>query len=381
MTSISSEQGEWYTVSCGNCTFTLPGRYQNLVVIGQGTYGIVLRAIDIATGKYVAIKKLLRPFQTHIHAKRTYRELKLLMYLNHPDAQVVQLYNVFTPEQNIHDFQTLYFVLNFVDRDLNRILLKRIPFTEQLIKITIYSLLRGLKFIHSAGVLHRDLKPMNIGIDGNSNVTILDFGLARVASTNPPTAYVSTRWWRAPEIYLNETKYDEKVDIWSVGCIMAELILLTPLFPGKDTIDQLNKIFDITGTPDSSTLQEICAPEASTYISRMQSKPKKDFNELFGFKYDPLTETIISGVSPEGIDLLDRLLSFDPRQRPTAEEALSHPFLELYHDPMEEPTIEPMIDEHQDAEYTKEQWKSIVWQMVEEFLPPSWVNQDLIDDS
>ncbi|CAF2330154.1 unnamed protein product [Rotaria sp. Silwood2] len=202
MTSISSEQGEWYTVSCGNCTFTLPGRYQNLVVIGQGTYGIVLRAIDIATGKYVAIKKLLRPFQTHIHAKRTYRELKLLMYLNHPDAQ----------------------------------------------------------FIHSAGVLHRDLKPMNIGIDGNSNVTILDFGLARVASTNPPTAYVSTRWWRAPEIYLNETKYDEKVDIWSVGCIMAELILLTPLFPGKDTIDQLNKIFDITGTPDSSTLQEICAP-------------------------------------------------------------------------------------------------------------------------
>ncbi|CAF3726201.1 unnamed protein product [Rotaria sordida] len=353
----NNEQGEWYTVSCGQCTFTLPVRYQNLGLIGQGTYGIVVRATDTATGKYVAIKKLLRPFQTHIHAKRTYRELKLLMYLNHPDAQVIQLYNVFTPEQDVNEFQTLYLVLNFVDRDLNRFILQRVPFTEQVIKLTIYSILRGLKFIHSAGILHRDLKPANIGVDRHNNVSILDFGLARVASTGAHTDYVSTRWWRAPEIYVNEKKYNEKVDIWSVGCIMAELILLKPLFPGKDTIDQLNKIFDIIGTPDSKTLQEICTPEASAYISRMEYKPKANFNELFGFKYDPLTETPISGVSSEGVDLLDRLLSFDPRQRPTAEETLNYPFLKLYHEPMEEPTIETMIDEHLDTEYTKEQWK------------------------
>ncbi|CAF0780397.1 unnamed protein product [Rotaria sp. Silwood1] len=381
MASINNGQHQWYTVSCGNSIFTLPVRYQNIALIGQGTYGIVVRATDTATGKYVAIKKLLHPFQTHIHAKRTYRELKLLMYLNHPDAQVVQLYNVFTPEQNVNDFQTLYFVLNFVDRDLNRIILQRMPLTEDLIRLTIYSILRGLKFIHSADILHRDLKPTNIGVDRNSNVTILDFGLARVASNGAHTEYVSTRWWRAPEIYLNEKKYNEKVDVWSVGCIMAELILLKPLFPGKDTIDQLNKIFDIIGTPDPTTIQKICTAEAFAYISQMDPKPKRDFNELFGFKYDPLTGTIISGISPEGIDLLDRLLSFDPDQRPTAEKALGHPFLGFYHDPIDEPTIGPMIDEHQNAEYSKEQWKSIVWQMVEEFLPPSWVNQDLINDS
>ncbi|CAF0754942.1 unnamed protein product [Rotaria sordida] len=381
MSSDSSKKDERYTTSCGHCTFTLPVRYQDLVLIGQGTYGIVVRATDTATGKHVAIKKILRPFETDIHAKRTYRELKLLMYLNHPDAQVVQLYNVFTPEQNVNEFRTIYLVLNFVDRDLNKLLLQRVPFTEQVIKLTIYSILRGLKFIHSAGVLHRDLKPTNIGIDRNSNVTILDFGLARVATIGSPTAYISTRWWRAPEIYVNDQNYDEKIDIWSVGCIMAELILLKPLFPGETTYNQLNKIFDIIGTPDSKTLQETCTPEVSAYMSRLELKPKKNFNELFGYQIDPSTGKTISGVSAQGVDLLDQLLSFDPRQRPTAEQALDHPFLECCHDPNDEPTIEPLIDEYQNAEYTEEEWKSIIWQMVEGFIPPSWANNAAKDDS
>ncbi|CAF0735428.1 unnamed protein product [Rotaria sp. Silwood1] len=307
------QQDEWYTVYCGPGKFILPLRYQNIALIGQGTYGIVVRATDTTTGKYVAIKKLLHPFQCETLAKRTYRELKFLIYLNHHNAQ--------------------------------------------------------------------DLKPTNIGIDKDSNVTILDFGLASVASANTPTIYVSTRWWRAPEIYINEEKYNEKIDLWSVGCIMAELILLKPLFPGEDAIDQLNKILDITGTPDSTTIQEICIPGISAYISQKEPKPKRDFNELFGFKYDPLTQNPISGISPEGVDLLDRLLSFDPRQRPTAEQALSHRFLEFYHDPIEEPTIEPISDEHQNVKHTRDQWKSIVWQMVQEFVPPSWVNDDSMDDS
>ncbi|CAF0788097.1 unnamed protein product [Rotaria sordida] len=381
MSSDSSKKDELYTTSCGHCTFTLPVRYQDLVLIGQGTYGIVVRATNTTTGKYVAIKKILRPFETDIHAKRTYRELKLLMYLNHPDAQVVQLYNVFTPEQNVNEFRTIYLVLNFVDHDLNKLLLQRVPLTETLIQLIICSLLRGLKFIHSAGILHRDLKPTNIGIDRNSNVTILDFGLARVATIGSPTAYISTRWWRAPEIYVNDQNYDEKIDIWSVGCIMAELILLKPLFPGETTYNQLNKIFDIIGTPDSKTLQETCTPEVSAYMSRLELKPKKNFNELFGYQIDPSTGKTISGVSAQGVDLLDQLLSFDPRQRPTAEQALDHPFLECCHDPNDEPTIEPLIDEYQNAEYTEEEWKSIIWQMVEGFIPPSWANNDAKDDS
>ncbi|CAF1961517.1 unnamed protein product [Rotaria magnacalcarata] len=380
MTSNDSEQDGWYTTSCGNCIFTLPTRYQNLVHIGYGTYGAVGRATDILTGKSVAIKKLLQPFQTHIHAKRTYRELKVLIHLNHPDSQVVQLYNVFTPEKNANEFKTLYLVFNDAGCDLNR-MIKKLPPTESYVKHMTYSILRGLKFIHSADIIHRDLKPSNIGTDRNSNATILDFGLARVESTALPTAYISSRWWRAPEVFLNEQKYDKKVDIWPVGCIMAELILHKPLFPGNDVIEQLNKIIDLLGTPNETTLNEICSIEAASFILKMEPKPRKDFHELFGYKYDSKTPVPISGVSPEGVDLLERLLSFDPRQRPTVEEALAHPFLENFHDPMQEPTIDPMIDEHQDVDYTKEQWISIVWQTVQEFSSPSWINDDSDDDS
>jgi len=376
----SGDSVEWYPAECGTSQFTLPKRYQDLSPIGQGAFGAVIRAVDTDTNKSVAIKKMLRPFQSETHAKRTYRELKLLMHLNHRDAQVVQLYNVFTPEKNVDDFQTLYFVLNFVDYDLSKVIKRGKPFTEDHIKLLIYSLLRGLKFIHSAGVIHRDLKPTNIGISQNSDLTILDFGLARVATNGLQTGYVATRWWRAPEVFINWERYDEKVDIWSVGCIMAELILLKPLFAGTDHIDQLTKIFDIVGTPDLATLDEVCEPYARDYIHKLTAKPKQDYRKLFGYKMEPGSRTPVSGVSPQGIALLDRLLSFDHRIRPTAEEALADPYFENLHDPMEEPSAEPLIDEHQDAIYPTAKWKSIIWEMIKNFEPPPWASTDDDDE-
>ncbi|CAF3445290.1 unnamed protein product [Rotaria socialis] len=380
MADESSDSVEWYTAECGTSQYTLPKRYQELSPIGQGAFGAVIRAVDVVTGKDVAIKKMLRPFQSETHAKRTYRELKLLMHLNHRDAQVVQLYNAFTPEKNVNDFQTIYFVLNFVDYDLSKVIKRGKPFTEDHIKLLIYSLLRGLKFIHSAGVIHRDLKPTNIGISQNSDLTILDFGLARVATNGLQTGYVATRWWRAPEVFINWERYDEKVDIWSVGCIMAELILLKPLFAGTDHIDQLTKIFDIVGTPDLATLDEVCEPYARDYIHKLPTKPKQDYKKLFGYKYEPGSRIPVSGVSPQGIALLDRLLSFDHRTRPTAQEALSDSYFEHLHDPMEEPSAEVLVDEHQDATYPIAKWKSILWKMIEDFEPPPWAIEDNDDD-
>ncbi|CAF1230856.1 unnamed protein product [Rotaria sp. Silwood1] len=372
MAAQSETQIEWYTITCGTCTFTLPNRYQEICPIGKGASGAVIRAKDTETGQYVAIKKLLRPFHNSDRAKQTYRELKLLMYLYHPDIDIIQLYNVFTPEKNVDDFSTLYFVFNFVDYNLRQVIKRGKPFSEDHIKQIIYSLLRALKYIHSAYIIHRDLKPENIGIDRDSNVAILDFGLARIASDGIQTGYVVTRWWRAPEVFINWERYDEKLDIWSIGCIMAELIVLQPIFPGQGYLDQLDKIFDIIGTPDITTLHELATEEPRKYISRLKPKPKQDFNRLFGFQYDPATNERISGVSPKGVDLLDRLLSFDPRQRPTAQEALAHPFLKTYHSPEDEPTANPVVDEHQDAEYSVAKWKSIVWKMVQDFVPPQF---------
>ncbi|CAF1637042.1 unnamed protein product [Rotaria magnacalcarata] len=208
-------------------------------------------------------------------------------------------------------------------------------------------------------------------------IEILDFGLARTLSDGIQTGYAATRWWRAPEVYVNWEHYDEKLDMWSIGCMMAELIVLKPIFRGIDYIDQLNKIFDIIGTPSLETLHELCSPSTYGYISRLEPKPKQNFNQLFGFKYDVTGETIISGVSPQGVDLLDRLLSFDPRLRPTAEEALAHPYLTEYHDPEDEPTTTRMVDNYQDADLSISEWKTIIWQMIQGFVPPSWINEDV----
>ncbi|CAF4024856.1 unnamed protein product [Adineta steineri] len=383
-TGANTDQTQWHTVTCGVHTYTLPSRYQNPAHIAQGAFGSVIRATDTEKGKQVAIKKMFSPFQSGEHAKRTYRELKLLMHLNHPDAQIVQIYNVFSPEQDVNQFQTLYFVFNYCHYDLGKVIRRGIAFTEDHIKQIIYSLFRGLK----------DLKPANIGIDENSNVSILDFGLARVSSDDLQTGYVSTRWWRAPEVFVHWERYNDKLDIWSVGCIMAELILLSPIFRSDDHIEQLNRIFDLIGTPNLATLNETCTPEflyitqynrnytenileARNYISSLQPRAHVDFNQLFGFKYQAGEAAPVSGVSPQGVALLDRLLTFNPRLRPTAEEALAHPFFSDLHDPEEEPPGEPVIDEHQDANQSTAQWKSLIWSMIENFQPPSWINEDL----
>ncbi|CAF1654000.1 unnamed protein product, partial [Didymodactylos carnosus] len=233
----------------------------------------------------VAIKKMLKPFQSDIHAKRTYRELKLLIHLNHEDASVVQLFNVFSSDESLDKFKTLYFVLNYVTYDLNKLIKRKQPFSELQIQTLVYAMLRGVKFIHSSGVIHRDLKPSNIGVDPDLNLSILDFGLARVVTPVDGilTGYVATRWWRAPEIICNWESYTSKSDVWSIGCIMAELVMLKPIFPGRDQSDQLTKILEIVGTPTENKLDEICEIHARTFIkNNIGRKSKRDFQEYFG---------------------------------------------------------------------------------------------------
>ncbi|CAF0725236.1 unnamed protein product [Adineta ricciae] len=259
MAAANSDQTQWHTFTCGEEEYTVPIRYKDPKKIGYGAFGAVAQMTDTVTGKIVAIKKLIQPFRGTEYAKRAYRELKLLMHLDHPGMHIVRLLNVFTPNNNLREFETFYLVMKYAGVDLNRII-KRHAFTEEHIKQIIYSILRALKFAHSAEILHRDLKPSNIGIDEDSNLTILDFGLGRVAADGDKTGYVQTRWWRAPDIYTNWQRYDDKLDMWSVGCIMGELILRKPIFPGKDHTDHLKKIFEIIGTPDRSTLDEICTP-------------------------------------------------------------------------------------------------------------------------
>ncbi|MEE6481058.1 hypothetical protein FKM82_012746 [Ascaphus truei] len=177
---------------------------------------------------------------------------------------VIGLLDVFTPSTSIENFHEVYLVTNLMGADLNNIV-KCQKLTDDHIQFLIYQLLRGLKYIHSAGIIHRDLKPSNLAVNEDCELRILDFGLAR-QTDDEMTGYVATRWYRAPEIMLNWMHYNQTVDIWSVGCIMAELLKGKALFPGNDYIDQLKRIMEVVGTPNSEFLMKISSEHASISV-------------------------------------------------------------------------------------------------------------------
>ncbi|KAF6020572.1 MAPK14 [Bugula neritina] len=267
----------YYRIELNKTVWEVPKRYQMLSPVGTGAYGQVCSALDTEKNMKVAIKKLTRPFQSPIHARRTFREIKMLKHMNHEN--IIGLLAIFTPATSIEKFSDVYLVTNLMGADLNNIVRTQ-KLTDEHVQFLIYQILRGLKYVHSAGIIHRDLKPSNIAVNEDCELKILDFGLARQADDSM-TGYVATRWYRAPEIMLNWMHYNRTVDIWSVGCIMAELMTGKTLFPGNDHIDQLHKIMKLVGTPGPEFLKRITSDEARRYIASLQVMPKRDFREYF----------------------------------------------------------------------------------------------------
>ncbi|CAI7659626.1 unnamed protein product [Penicillium palitans] len=199
--------------------------------------------------------------------------------------------------------------------------------------------MRGLKYVHSAGVVHRDLKPSNILINENCDLKICDFGLARVKEAHM-TGYVSTRYYRAPEIILTWKRYSEKADIWSAGCIFAEMILARPRFPGKDHIDQFSVITQLLGSPPEDMVARVTSQNVGDYapeitLSFIRSLPKQTRKPLTNF---------IPSANEKAILLLEKMLQIDPEKRCSAEEALEEQYLAPYHDPSDEPVAKEKFD-------------------------------------
>lgn len=328
----------------------VPERYQTLSAVGSGAYGQVCSAMDTHTNTKVAIKKLARPFQSAVHAKRTYRELKLLKHMKHEN--VISLLDVFYPH---NDTNQIYLVTHLMGADLNNIIRTQ-RLTDDHVQFLVYQILRGLKYIHSAGVIHRDLKPSNIAVNEDCELKILDFGLARPTETEM-TGYVATRWYRAPEIMLNWMHYNQTVDIWSVGCIMAELLTSHTLFPGTDHIHQLNLIMEILGTPGEEFMAKITSESARNYIRALPATPKKDLKQVF------------QGANLQAIDLLSKMLELDSDKRITAERALAHPYLEQYADPNDEPISGSYDQSIEDMEHAADEWRELVLEEVRSFVP------------
>ncbi|XP_069507970.1 mitogen-activated protein kinase 7 isoform X2 [Ambystoma mexicanum] len=249
-----------------------------------------------------------------------------------------------------------------MESDLHQIIHSSQPLTLEHVRYFLYQLLRGLKYIHSANVIHRDLKPSNLLINENCELKVGDFGMARGLCTKPDeykyfmTEYVATRWYRAPELMLSLHEYTQAIDMWSVGCIFAEMLGRKQLFPGKNYIHQLQLIMTVLGTPSN---QVICAIGADRVRAYIQSLPARQPVPL---------ESLYPGCDRKALSLMQKMLRFDPRERISVLEALRHPFLSKYHDPDDEPNCVPAFDFDFDKRVlTKEQIKEAIVSEINDF--------------
>ncbi|XP_067103861.1 mitogen-activated protein kinase 9 isoform X2 [Osmerus mordax] len=381
---MSEGEGQFYSVQVGDSTFTVLQRYQQLRAIGSGAQGIVCSALDTSLGIPVAVKKLCRPFQNQTHAKRAYRELVLLKCVNHKN--IIRLINVFTPQKSLEEFQDLYLVMELMDASLCQVI--HMELDHERMSYLLYQILCGIRHLHSAGIIHRDLKPSNIVVKTDCTLKILDFGLARTACTNfMMTPYVVTRYYRAPEVILG-MKYKENgkrrrmrwrrriimmmmivmiclcvcvrpVDIWSVGCIMGEMVKGRVIFQGTDHIDQWNKVIEVLGTPSMEFMDRLMET-VRNYVMNKPQYPGVSFSEIFpdwAFPSDSEHDKLKTG---QAQDLLSKMLVIDPERRISVEEALNHPYIHVWYDPAEADAISDR--QLEEREHSIEQWKELIYE-------------------
>ncbi|TMW62851.1 hypothetical protein Poli38472_005469 [Pythium oligandrum] len=345
-------------------------------VLGQGSYGQVVRCKHLPTGEIVAIKKIQNVFSDPIDAKRILRELCIVRQLRHPN--IVQIREIIAP-RDMKNFQDIFVVFEYLPSDLEKLLHSPQFLTAEHLRWLLLDVLKALKYMHSAEIVHRDLKPANVLLNLSPvAIKICDFGLARGLSSKQSssrkrkrageaepddrtlegtgvhprtpgkriqrqlTEHVVTRWYRAPEIIFRDHDYSAAIDVWSVGCIFAELLSMQkssvpshyqrePLFPGvscfplspgagqtalpQDSRDQLNTILDVLGTMAEDDIADIADPDVQVYLRSLPPRAKKDLQEMY------------PGAEPEAIDLLERMLQMNPKKRATLDEALSHKYL------------------------------------------------------
>ncbi|GJM90200.1 hypothetical protein PR202_ga06458 [Eleusine coracana subsp. coracana] len=315
-------QGKHY-YSMWQTLFEIDTKYVPIKPIGRGAYGIVCSSVNRETNEKVAIKKIHNVFDNRVDALRTLRELKLLRHLRHEN--VIALKDIMMPTH----------------------------------RRTFKDLLRGLKYLHSAEILHRDLKPGNLLVNANCDLKICDFGLARTNSSKGQfmTEYVVTRWYRAPELLLCCDNYGTSIDVWSVGCIFAELLGRKPIFPGTECLNQLKLIVNVLGTMSESDLEFIDNAKARRYIKSLPYTPGVHLASMYPHAH------------PLAIDLLQKMLIFDPTKRISVTEALEHPYMSPLYDLSANPPAQVPIDLDIDENISAEMIREMMWQEMLHYHP------------
>lgn len=285
--------------------------------IGYGSFGVVWSVVNPRTGTRAALKKIPSVFQSLLSCIRTFREIKILCEMKHDN--LLSATDLIQPPC-LEQFNDIFVVSDLMESDLHQIIVSPQQLTEDHVKVFLYQILRGLKFLHSAGIIHRDLKPGNLLVNSNCRLKICDFGFARAVEpdpTTPMTLEVVTQYYRAPELLAGCNHYDVAIDMWAVGCIFAELLGRRILFEASTPNTQLEMITDLLGSPPHEDLKHITS-QTSIKNLLAQKKPAA-LRKLYALS---------PNISHEAVHLLMEVLVFNPDKRISCANALYHPFLD-----------------------------------------------------
>jgi len=319
----------------GKVTFKVPVQYELIKKVGSGAYGTVCSFKDTKTNQKIAVKKITDAFHDLIDGKRILREVKLLRCFTHDN--IISILDMYPPDNP--DFDDIYIVTDLMETDLHRVIYSKQVFAEEHHQYFAYQIMRGLKYLHSCDVVHRDLKPANILCNKNCDLKICDFGLSRgfgEGDDDPSlTDYVVTRWYRAPEVVLLASEYTKSIDVWSVGCILCELIGRKPIFTGKDHLDQIKKILSVIGSPSEEDLAWLPAKTpARNFIKKIPKCDKQQWDKVY-----PAPKC-----GPKAYEALEQMLKFNPVTRADVTQCLELPYFEHLHMPDDEPVAKGKVD-------------------------------------
>uniref|UniRef100_A0A0N5C8Q6 Mitogen-activated protein kinase n=1 Tax=Strongyloides papillosus TaxID=174720 RepID=A0A0N5C8Q6_STREA len=367
---ILNEFSSYYDVIIDTANIlTIPKRYIFVKIIGSGAQGVVFSAFDLINFKEVVIKKLINPFSNEFNAKRAYRELCLLSGIKH--SMIIPMYSMFTPQETPETLRDIYFVMEKMNGTIDKCYEKILDHTR--ISFLTYQILCALKHLHSSGVIHRDLKPNNIGLNNDCTVKLLDFGLSRCTENQLHfTKNVVTLFYRAPEVLL-ALKYNEKIDVWSVGCIMAELITGKVFFNARDELSLWDSIVDKLGIPNENFLKGI-PPILKEYLLKEYKSKEVDFKKYF-------PDTLFDNSSPDNKpipielngdncrDALKKMLTIDPDERMSVDEALNHPYFRVWRNEKEISNGQPEIynPNIENTKFSIKEWKQLIFKNLKKY--------------
>lgn len=315
--------------------------------LGSGAYGTVYKGWNRITKKKVAIKKIANLDSDIVDAIRIYREIQVQKYTyQNKHENIIGVKKMYLSKENniknipvdVENFDTVYIVMEVGETDLHKLIqnYRNKPLTEEHYKYFVFQMIKGLEYFHKAGILHRDLKPSNVVCNGNCDVKLIDFGLARQNVDFEMTEYVVTRWYRAPEIMISPCKYGESIDIWAIGCIFAEIILREPLFPMDNYIKLTEAILELVDVKldDLSErnhrgytfMKEVLKNKRKgTFVQKFKKLEKQTITKIN--RYSRTNNDKVSPVSDDCLDLLRKMLIFKQEDRITIEEIKQHPYV------------------------------------------------------